>query len=226
MKETKPTSFLKIASSIKDADIIYEIGQGLLFTPKMYSLSTEIERKEKENVGFVIGYHDKTVVQQWIGNSKNKIIIQYSESDFLKENAIGYVLLLGEADIIKEVQGYAQDVNFINVKFRDSIKSGHFVYLMQIGISKFYQNKGFGSELMQYITKNTVVPIISFVIKSPLQNYPSLYTHIKNGFQYMGDYTGNYDEFEEYRSVGLIYYPNIQLPSKDSVRKLFEKCQI
>ncbi|UYP44671.1 hypothetical protein NEF87_000956 [Candidatus Lokiarchaeum ossiferum] len=207
----------------EDAKFIYKIGQNLLFTPKMYSTAIPEERKRYANSGFVIGNHEIQVVENWIKDKRNVIILGNYKNTPTQPNIFAYSLLLGDDKIIDQVQKYAEDISFCSEKARTVINSRDFMYLIQIGISPSYHNLGYGSQLFQAGFSSTSCPIISFVIKSPIHNYPSLYAHLKNGYEYMGDYTGKYDQFDNYRSVGLIYYPNSTLPTKEELKIKFQK---
>lgn len=210
----------KITKDPKDAIKIFEISQKLLYTPKDYDESSAEKRKEYANAGFIIGNHSLPKIKTWMKNPKNHIYVGIEKtSDSPKSHIFGYAFVLGISEIVDEVQGYAENVQFEMSQAKEIINSRAFKYLIQIGIDPNYQNLGLGSKLFQYFSSNESVPLISFVIKSPLTNRPSLYTHIKNGFEYMGEYSGEYGNFEDYRSVGLIKLPSTSSISKDLAKK-------
>ena len=168
-----------------------------------------LKKKEYSKNGFVIGDHNLSTIKNWIGNRLNYILVA---EDLEKEgNPIrGYIFVLSTEDIIKKVQQYCKETVFEDNYYKDIIDNGNFKYLIQVAVSKGYQSRGIGTTMFDKLFKEVTDPIISYVIKSPILNEISLYTHLKLGFAYMGTYIGKYKEvrgkeFENYQSFGLIY---------------------
>lgn len=84
------------------------------------------------------------------------------------------------------------------------------------------QGRGLGSKLLMK-AQELEKPLISFVMLNPLKNKPSLYVHLKNGFNVLGEYTGEYDAFQDYKSVGLIYEPGSPNKSKEETLRILAK---
>ena len=194
---------------VNRANEISNIMKDNLLTPKKFYASTPSQKMEYSKNGFLIGYHDINIIKNWIGNSLNKIfVIKNLENE---ENPIvGYTLILFTKEIIKEVQEYSNKMIFKDNYSTDIINNGNFNYLIQIAILKEYQKMGLGSKMFNMIFKEIKDPIISYVMKSPIVNKISLYTHLKLGFTYMGPYTGEYlgtkdGKFENFQSIGLIH---------------------
>ncbi|MHA1728635.1 MAG: GNAT family N-acetyltransferase [Promethearchaeota archaeon] len=218
---------IRLASEPNDFKEINKIMKELLLTPKMLEKMDDETRKRYSYSGFVIGVHSLEVIKKWINIKENFVyVVESMNKDKIQRKVTGYALVLGTPAFIKNVQKYAEDVQFIDVDAKNTIEQGNFVYLIQIAIKKEFQNKKIGSKLFRFIKENIQVPIVSFVIKNPLLNKPSLYTHLKNGYQFFGYYSGPYDNFLNYRSVGLILkYPS-ELPSKPIVQQIFRKIEM
>ena len=192
----------------KDASKLYNILQSLLLTPDNYrnQKKSKLEKLSKE--GYIIGNHSEVDLEEMIQTPKNYIFVAKDKQiESIVGNIIAYSLILRTDEIIKEVQHYADQVDFTSTKAKKYIGDGNFIYLIQIAIKKGYSNQGIGSKIMNFSFKKIDVPIISFVMKSPLRNEISINFHLKNGFQHFGDYFGEYDGFPNYRSAGFIHFP-------------------
>jgi GNAT superfamily N-acetyltransferase len=199
---------------------IYEIIQELLLSPAELNENDEDTNQILSQKGFVIGDHTVEQLKSWISNSLNHI---YIKQDAIRETIIGFVLILNTNEIKKQVQKYGIDTQFIRDQTAELFKSKEFSYLIQIGVKPSHQNKGIASSIIQTAYKMISLPIISFVMISPIVNYPSLYFHIKNGFQYEGNYLGGYGGFPNYVSACLIHYPQSKIPSKPKLEKSIGK---
>ncbi len=190
----------------KTGSIIQKIEHSLLLTSDKFKTLNDESLELFANQGFVIGNHSIKKLENWISNKENSIYVVKSTKKE-QDEIIGYALIMAEDKIIKEVQEYEKNIKFSEPEARSIIRSGSFIYLIQIAIKKEYHNQKIGSKLFQTICNEAKKPIISFVIKNPLENKPSLHIHQKNGFRLFGIYTGNYGNFSSYESYGLFYTP-------------------
>ena len=117
--------------------------------------------------------------------------------------------------------GYGLINKFLDKDSGHLFKSKKFSYLIQIGLKSQFQGRNVGSLLLETAYENINLPIISFVMTSPITNFPSLYFHLKNGFLYKGDYFGGYAGFPNYISACFIHYPNAELPTKPVLKERF-----
>ncbi|TFF99733.1 MAG: hypothetical protein EU541_04170 [Promethearchaeota archaeon] len=205
---------------INFAKPILNIIQQRLLKPGDLKILSEETYETYENEGFVIGDHSLEQVKEWIQNKKNIIVIARESNK--PSNVIGYSVILRTEEIKTEVRKYGEEVIFEDQKYKDLVFNEDFSYLIQIGVDKKNSNQGIGSKMLKEVFELVGTPIISFVIKTPIRNQVSLYVHLKNGFQYFGDYTGDYDSFEFYRSIGLIYMPGNSIKPRKEVEDLMD----
>ncbi|MBD3230660.1 MAG: GNAT family N-acetyltransferase [Candidatus Lokiarchaeota archaeon] len=195
-------------------DIFNIMNENLLTPEEFYKLDTSKKNYFSKN-GFVIGYHTPQKIKKWIENNSNHIYV-VKNIEKPENPIVGYCIILSTEDIIKKIQQYSTEMIFKDHFSYDIILSGNFKYLIQIAFLKDYKNMGLGSKLLHEIFNEIKVPLISYVIKSPILNQISLYTHLKLGFTYMGLYKGRYSEtkdteFKNYQSIGLIHRANSKL---------------
>ena len=228
MKLKNYTISILTPDEIDRANEIYKIMEENLLTPKVFYQLKPSEKEQFSKNGFVIGYHDLNNIKSWIKDEENNIFV-VKNLDLEGNPIIGYTILLSNEYIIKEVQDYSKETRYNDDFSEEIIKSGEFKYLIQIAVSRDYQNFGFGSKIFNKIFKEMHDPIISYVIKSPILNQISLYIHLKLGFTYMGTFLGNYtgtknDKFNDYQSIGLIHMNDAKpLQNKDDVLKLMKE---
>lgn len=191
---------VRITKDKKSAQGIFEISDQWLLTPDMIKNKVIHTDKLPKDQGFVVGKHNLKKIETWIGNDRNEIVIATE-----KENVVGFIITLGTDDIIKEVQNYAIGITFSDKETRKIIGSGNFKYLIQIAVHKDYTRRGVASKMVEKLYANCEVPIISFVVKSPVENIPSLNWHLKNSFELFGIYIGEFGKFENYQSHGLVH---------------------
>jgi len=202
---------IKRIKHINYAEGIFKILNERLLTYEEYRKLNDKEKEKLTNEGFVIGQHSLQTLQEWIENDKNYIITAELRSGEDKE-IIGFTLILGTEDIQDLVRTYAKQIIFEKETYKNIISKKDFLYLIQICVAKNFSNLKIGTKILDESFKLTNKAIVSFVIKSPIQNKASLYFHLKNGFRYLGDYLGDYGDFKNYNSTGLIYmqkYPPI-----------------
>ncbi len=200
---------------------INKINQDLLLTSNQYSLNNEETNEKLDQFGFVIGNHQNIVLQNWIQNPQNQIFIALESPNQETQKIVGFVLVIKTTEIIQEVQNYGKEVNFFNEEVKKNFTGQDFAYLLQVGVKPAYQKQGIGSLLMKSLQKEFDIPIISFVMISPLINRPSVYLHLKNGFLHRGNYYGEYGGFPNYKSACLIWYPNHKNPSKTIIQQRY-----
>jgi ribosomal protein S18 acetylase RimI-like enzyme len=201
---------------------IFDIVQQRLLTPARLKSLSKTEFNDLKNEGFVIGDHSIEQIEEWIMDEKNLILIAKEQSPKKPINVIGYTFILASDDIKQRVRGYGEDVAFETQEYENLLFKKDFVYLIQLAVSRNYENRGIGSKMLQNIYERVELPIISFIMKSPIPNEPSLYVHLKNGFDYFGDYLGEYNSFENYRSIGLVHSPGKKKRGKKEAKKLME----
>lgn len=200
---------------------IFKILNERLLTKKDIKKLNKDQKEKLEEMGFVIGEHSLQDLEGWIANVENHIII--AEKNNSKNGKImGFCLLLGTEEIKQKVRKYGKDVIFEKPEYKNTIFKEDLLYLIQIGVAKKFSNLGVGSRILNEVFKMTNKPIVSFVVKSPIKNKASLYFHLRNKFDYFGDYIGEYGNFEEYRSIGLLYKPNNPLRKRKTVLDLME----
>lgn len=221
-KKRKSILFRKISNNELDfAKKFLEIKNSLILPPqKVEDISKEIMISLTKE-GFVVGDLTEKDFKSWIKNNLNTIIAALGDNG-KKESLLGYSITLDTPEIHEEVIGYSKHIKFEKQKYQTTILKKKFSYLIQIAVKKEESNQGIGSDLLRHTFSETDKAIVSFVVKNPIKNEPSLYIHLKNGFDYMGEYTGPYSDFKDYRSIGLIYYPNNSKKSKKEVLELMK----
>jgi len=213
---------IKRIQNIKYAKDILKVLNERLLTYEKYKKLKPKEIEKLSNEGFVIGQHTLPTLEEWIKNDKNYIIIAELKSEKVKE-ILGFILILGTEDIQELVKGYGKEVIFEKPTYKNIIfNEKDFLYLIQICVAKNFSHTGIGTKILNEGFKITNKPIISFIIKTPIQNRASLYFHLKNGFKYLGDYLGDYGNFENYSSIGLIYMKNNNPKTKNDILNLIE----
>ena len=201
---------------------IFHIIQELLLTTSMYQKNDIEINKTLSQKGYVIGNHSVDTLKTWINNHINQIFVAQQNHENLNK-IIGFVLLLNSEPIRKQVFQYGLDTKFLDEDSEQVFKSKKFSYLIQIGVKPQFQGKNIGSSLLQTVYERTNKPIISYVMTSPITNFPSVYFHLKNGFLYNGDYFGGFAGFPNYKSACFIYHPNAKLPTKNIIEERYSE---
>lgn len=209
-KQSNSLAYFQVSDK-KYVSQILQLSNNLLLDSTKYETFSSNSLEKLANSGFVVGKFTKKRITDFLINENNCILVSMDKS---RKLLAGYILLISTDEIKEEVKGYSKDVLFEDSKYEKIFNSGNFTYLLQIAVDKAYQNQGIGSNILKTAYSLIDVPIISFIVKKPIRNVPSLYTHLKNGFEYIGDYIGDYAQFKDYRSVGLMYIPGNKEKSK------------
>lgn len=187
------------ATDVNYAEQIFEILNQNLINADQSNLP-KMELLDKLDNGFVIGDHGLKQIQEWIQDRKNTIVIAKDG-----DKVIGYIIILANPQIKKEVQGYADHMTFSDISVKDIIDSGDFNYAIQIAIRDGYKQKGVGSRLYKLAFSLCEKPIITFVVEHPIQNKPSIEFHERIGFKQVGVYNGGFGEFKDYKSICFLH---------------------
>lgn len=228
MKNKKFTTYILQPDDLDYANDIFNIMNENLLTPEEFYAFDSSKKKQYSKNGFVIGYNNPETIKGWIKNSSNYIVVVKNIEK--EENpVIGYCITLFNEEIITKIQEYSTEMVFKDDFSENIIKSGDFKYLIQIAVLKEYKNMGIGSKMFNTVFSEIQDPIISYVIKSPILNEISLYTHLKLGFTYMGNFNGRYSdtkdqEFKNYQSIALIHRKNPNpIDNRDKILKLMKE---
>ncbi|MBD3350268.1 MAG: GNAT family N-acetyltransferase [Candidatus Lokiarchaeota archaeon] len=210
-----------VTKDISKAEQIFKIKEDLLVKPQNTRKATHDEKNEYSESGFVIGDHSIEEIKQWINSEMDQVYIVQKKN--AEDSVLAYLIILNDKEIHEEVKEYSKEINFNEDQHKKVIDSNEYVYLIQIAVSPSHQRQGIGSLLLNTAYQDINKPIISFVMKNPILNKASLSLHLRQGFDYMGEYFGSFGEFKGYKSIGLIHYPNNKTRNKKDIINLMNK---
>ncbi len=206
----------KRISDVKDSEKILAILKSTLLTPSDFEALSQEEKENYKKSGYVIGNQDLKTIKKWVSNKENIIIVAFINHDG-KDTIVGYLLTLQTEEIQMQVQDYLKDMVNLDANLKKNLEEP-FSYLIQIAVDPDYINKGIGTKMFEELKKHLKRTVVSYVMKNPLLNEISLYAHLKSGFSHFGDYIGEYDDFKDYQSVGLML-PKSEINSKSKPTK-------
>ncbi|MFW9882004.1 MAG: GNAT family N-acetyltransferase [Candidatus Thorarchaeota archaeon] len=212
----------KRISNAKYSEQILTILKSTLLTPNDYEALSPEEKNNYRKKGYVIGNQNLKTIEKWVSNKDNIIIIASIDLNGM-EKVVGYLLTLQTKEIQLHVQDYLKDMVNLDINLTRNLDKS-FSYLIQIAVDPTCINKGIGTKMFDELKKHLKRTVVSYVMKSPLLNEISLYTHLKAGFSHFGDYVGKYDEFKDYQSVGLMLpQSDIKIKSKPAKKVIIDR---
>lgn len=202
---------------ISYADQICMLSKSHFKIPEYLESLVDQEKNTLSQKGFLIDKLSKDLVTEWILNKKNYIFI-IETPDY---QVIAFCLIMGDSQIVKDI---LEKVVFKDVKYKKFFQTNDCLYLKQVAIDLNHVGKNVGTHLINHTLNSIDKPLVSFVIKSPLTNMRSLYFHLKNRFNYFGEFTDkNFIGFKNYRSIGLLSKPGNSVKNKEETLILMRK---
>ncbi|QEE16863.1 GNAT family N-acetyltransferase [Promethearchaeum syntrophicum] len=191
-KITKEQQFLVSKANEEDSSGIHKILIKNLIEVKDVKSLTPKEKKLLKEHGFL---RKEVPESYYLGLIKDSEVDIYIAKN-LKNEIIGFASFhLNKADI-RKFRSSVEKIDATSPENLDILTNSEnkFIYLDQIAVDPKYHRSGIGKLIFQKALQNFTKPIVSFIVKIPLDNLASAKWHERVGFTQIAQVEGNYKE--------------------------------
>ena len=184
--------FLILKAKEEDSPGIYQVLLKNLIEVKDVNFLTSKEKSLLKENGFL---RKKVPESYYLGLIKDPEVDIYIAKNSSKD-IIGFATFhLNKADI----RNFQDSVKKIDANSPESLdfltdSEKKFIYLDQIAVDPKFQRNGIGKNIFQNAQQNFTKPVISFIVKSPLDNLASVKWHENIGFTQIAEVEGDYKD--------------------------------